>query len=267
MGVKIVFESDQIVLTKNGLFVGKGYCNQGLFLLNVSEVINGNASTSSAYLVDSVDLWHGRLGHVNFTYIKKMKDVGLLSFPTYSEDKKCSVCIESKTTKKTCKPVQREWELLGLMHSDLGDLKQTITRGGKRYCITFIDDYSRYTKVYLLRNKDEAGEMFIKYKAEIENQLNKKIKRLRIDREGEYDSNPFSAFGEENGIIHEVIPPYSLESNGVAERRNRTLIDMINAMLVSSGAPLNLWGEAILSACHLQNRIPYKKTGKTPYEL
>lgn len=84
VGVKIVFESDMIVLTKNGLFVGKGYCNQGLFVLNVSEVINGNASTSFAYLVDSVDLWHGRLGHVNFTHIKKMKDVGLLSFPTYS---------------------------------------------------------------------------------------------------------------------------------------------------------------------------------------
>lgn len=64
------------------------------------------------------------------------------------------------------------------MHSDLDDLKQTITRGGKRYCITFIHD-SRYTKVSLLRNKDEAGEMFIKYKAEIENQLNKRIKKVK----------------------------------------------------------------------------------------
>lgn len=93
MGGKIVFESDKIVLTKNGLFVGKGYCNQELFVLNVYEVINGNASTSSAFLIDSVDLWHGRLGHVNFTYIKKMKDVGLLSFPTYLEYKECSMCI------------------------------------------------------------------------------------------------------------------------------------------------------------------------------
>ena len=68
-------------------------------------------------------------------------------------------------------------------------------------------------------------------------------------------------------IIHETTLSYSPESNGVAERKNRTLKEMKNAMLVSSEAPLNLWGEAILSACHIQNRIPYKKTGKTPYEL
>lgn len=92
------------------------------------------------------------------------------------------MCTESKTTKKTCKPVQRGFELLGLIHSDLGDLKRTMARGGKRYYITLIDEYSRYTKVYLRRNKDEAGEMFIKYKAEVENQLNKKIKGLRTDR-------------------------------------------------------------------------------------
>ena len=64
-----------------------------------------------------------------------------------------------------------------------------------------------------------------------------------------------------------MTPPYSPESNGVAERKNRTLKEMMNSLLVSASAPNNLCGEAILYACHLQNRIPYKKTGKTPYEL
>ena len=142
-----------------------------------------------------------------------------------------------------------------------------MTRGGKRFYITFIDDYSRYIRVYLLRNNDEARDAFIKYKNEVENQLSKKIKRLRTDRGREYESNPFNSFCEDHVIIHETTPPYSLESNEVAERKNRTLKEIMNAMLVSSGAPLNLWGEVILSACHIQNRIPYKKTGKTPYEL
>ena len=124
--------------------------------------------------------------------------------------------------------------------------------------ITFIDDYSRYTRVYLLRKKDETKDAFIKYKNEVENQLNKKIKRLRIDRGGSW---------EDHGIIHETTPPYSLEANGVAKRKNETLKKIINAMLVSSGAPLNLWGETILFTCHIQNRVPYKKTSKTPYEL
>ena len=72
LGVKISFESNKIVMTKNNVFVGKGYCDQALFVLNVSEVINENAS-SSAYLIDSYDIWHARLGHVNPTYVMKLQ--------------------------------------------------------------------------------------------------------------------------------------------------------------------------------------------------
>ena len=102
----------------------------------------------------------------------------------------------------------------------------------------------------------------------MENQLSKKIKRLRIDRGRVYESNPFNSFCEDHGIIHETTPSYSLESNGVAKRKNRTLKEIKkNAMLVSSRAPLNLWGETTISAFHIQNRIPYKRTSKTPYKL
>ena len=76
-----------------------------------------------------------------------------------------------------------------------------MTRGGKRFYITFIDDYSRYTRVYLLRNKDEARDAFIKYKNEVKNKLSKKIKRLRIDKGEEYESNPFNSFCEDHEII------------------------------------------------------------------
>ena len=110
-------------------------------------------------------------------------------------------------------------------------------------------------------------DAFIKYKNEVDNQLNKKIKRLRSYRGGEYESNPFNTFCDEHGIIHETTPPYSPKSNGVDERKNRTLKEMMNVMLVSSRVSLNLWGEAIFSAYHIQNRIPYKNTSKTPYEV
>ena len=72
---------------------------------------------------------------------------------------------------------------------------------------------------------------------------------------------------ENKGIIHEVTPPCSPESNGVAEIKNMTLKEMVNSLIVSDSALDDMWGEAILSASHPQHRIPYKKIGKTPYKL
>ena len=218
-------------------------------------------------LVDSIDVWYGRLGHVNLGYIKKMKECGIINSLSEANMDKCEICAETKIIKKPCKSITRETELLGLVHSDLGDLKHTMTRGGKRFYVIFVDDHSRFTKLYLPRTKNEALEMFIKYKSEVENQKNKKIKRLRTDRGGEYESNLFKKFCKQNGIIHEGTPPYLPESHGIAKRKNGTLKEMMNAMLVSSELSSNMWGEAILSACHIQNMVPHKKTGKTPYEF
>ena len=126
----------------------KNYCNQGLFILNVYDIINNNASSSSAYIVDSSDIWHGRLGHVNFLYMKKMVELSLIPKPPLENHGKCESCVESKTTKKSCKTIERESNLQSLIHSDLGDLKNTMTIGGKQFYITFIDDYSRYIRVF-----------------------------------------------------------------------------------------------------------------------
>ena len=125
-----------------------------------------------------------------------------------------------------------------------------MTREGKKFYVTFIDDYSRFTRFYLFRNKDKAFNMFLSYKAEEENQLDRKIKRIRSNRGGEYI--PLNDYCENEGIIHEVTPPYSPESNGVVERKNMTLKEMMNSLLVSASAPDNLWSEAKLSTCHLE---------------
>ena len=110
--------------------------------------------------------------------------------------------------------------------------------------------------MYLLKSKDEALNYFKIYKAEAENQLDRKIKRLRSDHGGEYFSNEFDSFCAEHGIIHEKTPPYSPQSNGVAERKNHTLNDLVNAMLDTSGLSKAWWGEAMLTACHVVNRVP-----------
>ena len=125
---------------------------------------------------------------------------------------------------------------------------------------------TKYCYVYLVKSKDETIEKFVLYKNEVENQLNKKIKVLRNNRGGEYES-PFVDVCAKHGIINETIAPYSPQSNGVAKQKNHTLNEMMNAMLISSGLPQNMWREAILSANYLLNKVPKKKAKKTPYDL
>jgi transposase InsO family protein len=108
--------------------------------------------------------------------------------------------------------------------------------------MTMIDDASRYCYVYLLKTKDEALNCFKTYKDEVKNQLEKKIKCFRSDRSGQYFSNEFDLFCVEHGMIHERTPPYSPQSNGVAERKNRTLTDLVNSMMETIGLFKAWWG-------------------------
>ena len=90
---------------------------------------------------------------------------------------------------------------------------------------------------------------------------------LRSDRGGEYFMHDFNIFCEEHGIIHQCSAPYTPQQNGLAERKNRTLGEMVNCMLNKSKLPFNLWGEALLTACYIHNRIVSKKTKMSPYEI
>jgi hypothetical protein len=123
--------------------------------------------------------------------------------------------------------------------------------------ITFINDSTRFCYAYNLKSKVKALHYFKTYKAEAENQLERKIKRLRSD---------FCVFCVEHGIIFERTPPYSPQSNGVIERKNLTLTVLVNAMLETSRLSKEWWGEAILTLCHVLNKILPKNKEITPFE-
>jgi transposase InsO family protein len=128
--------------------------------------------------------------------------------------------MQAKQPRKSHKTAEaRDLAPLELIHSDLCEMNGELTKGGKKYFMTLIDDSTRYCYVYLLNSKYEALNFFKIYKAEAENRLDRKIKRLMSDRGGEYFSNEFDYFCAEHGIIHERTPPYSPQSNGVAEER------------------------------------------------
>jgi transposase InsO family protein len=150
--------------------------------------------------------------------------------------------VQSKHPRKPHKTAEdRHLAPLELIHSDICEMNGVLTEGGQRYFMTMINDASRYCYVYLLKTKDEALNYFKTYKAEDENQLKKKIKYFRSDRGGEYFSNEFNLFCAKHGIIHERTLPYSPQSNGVAERKNRTLTDLVNSMLETVGLSKAWW--------------------------
>ena len=181
-------------------------------------------------------MWHIRLCHVNFGCMSQLAKLNLIPSFTTVKGSKCQVCVQAKQPRKSHTTTEtRNLAPLELIHSDLCEMNGVLTKGGKKYFMTLIDESTRYCRVYLLKSKDEALNFFKIYKAEVENQLDRRIKRLRYDRGGEYFSNEFDAFCVEHGIIHEMTPPYSPQSNGVAKRKNRTLTDLVNAMLDTSG--------------------------------
>jgi transposase InsO family protein len=142
--------------------------------------------------------------------------------------------------------------------------------------ITFTNDFSCYGHIYPICDRFEALDKFKIYKGEVENQHSITIKIVRSNRGGEYYGRhapygqihgPFAKYLKENGIKAQYSMPGEPQPNGVAERRNRTLMDMVGSMLSYSSLPAELWMEALKIAAHILNRVPSKSVPKTPYEL
>jgi hypothetical protein len=207
-GFKLVFELNKCIVSKFGTFSGKGYESGGLFRLSLVDTCFKFANL----VVNNMEtnIWHSRLCHVNIGCMSRLARLSLIPKFDVVKDSKCHMCVEAKQPRKPHKVVvARELTPLELIHSNIGEMNEILTKGGKRYFISFIDDCTRFCYVYLMRTKDEALHYFKIYKAEVENQLEKKIKWLRSNRGGEYFSNEFYEFCMVHGIIHERTPPYS----------------------------------------------------------
>ncbi|KAL4377319.1 hypothetical protein GQ457_02G027920 [Hibiscus cannabinus] len=162
---------------------------------------------------------------------------------------------------------ERASDLLGLIHSDVCGPMNTQARGGFQYFITFTDDFSRYGYIYLMNHKSEALEKFKEFKNEVQNQHGKSIKALRSDRGGEYLSQDFDELLKECGIVSQLTPPGKAQWNGVSERRNRTLLDMVRFMMSHTDLPTSFWGYALETTAFPVNHVPSKSVQKTPHEM
>jgi transposase InsO family protein len=192
-------------MSRHGTFVGKGY-DCGGFRLSLMDVCNDVVNAGS--VCDETYLWHSSLCHVNFGCLMHVANMSLIPKFNHVKGSKCHACVQSKQTRKPHKAAEpRNLAPFELVHSDLCEMNG-LTKGRKRYFMTFIDDCTRFCYVYLLKTKYEALNHFKTYKIEAKNQLERKIKRLWSHRGGEYLSNDFDEFCVEYGIVHERTPPY-----------------------------------------------------------
>ncbi|GJY52329.1 retrotransposon protein, putative, ty1-copia subclass [Tanacetum coccineum] len=242
-----VFTDYGISISKNNVLYFNVVARNGIYEIDMHDLV---PNVNSIYNVsnkrvkrnlDSTYLWHCHLAHINKKRIKQLQQDGLLkSTDDESFDKGTDVC----------------------------DPLRHVSRQGASYFITFTDDYSRYGYVYLLKHKHEVFETFKVFKNEVENQLGKTIKAIRSDRGGDYISQEFKDYLKANGIVQELTPPYTPQHNGVSERRNHTLLDMVQSMMNLTTQHFILWdlssrssATCTLNISYQQRRIPKGNDG------
>ncbi|KAM3219163.1 hypothetical protein P3L10_023694 [Capsicum annuum] len=187
--------------------------------------------------------------HLNFGSLKFLKQKQLvLGLPQLeSPDEVCEECVVS-TQHREPFLIGKSWtakKVLELVHSDIYRLISPTSNGDKRCFISFIDDYSRNKWVYFLREKSEAFETFKKFKVFVENEVGCQIKCLQTDWGGEYNSLEFVEFCEKHEIKRHLTATYTPQQNGVCERKNRIILDMIRSLLKRCGLPRDFWAEAV----------------------
>ena len=218
-------------------------------------------------------LWHRRLGHANVKNLNRLtkndlvRDLPIKDFITVE---KCVACALGKQHRKPHFPksITSINKVLQLLHMDLFGPVNVLSVHKQSYCLVIIDDYSRYTWVFFLVDKSETAELVKQFVILMENQTNEKVKGIRCDNGTEFKNKYLNYFCAEKGIQRQYSAVRTPQQNGVAERRNRTLIDAARTMLCDSKLPVFFWAEAINTACYVQNRVLInKRLMKTPYEV
>ncbi|GJZ93069.1 putative ribonuclease H-like domain-containing protein [Tanacetum coccineum] len=222
---------------------------------------------------DESKLWHRRLGHLNFKTVNKLVKGNLvrgLPSKLFENDETCVACQKGKQHRASCKSkTENSISLpLHLLHMDLFGPTFVKSLMKKMYCLVVIDDYSRFTWVFFLATKDETSGILKSFITGIENLVDHKVKVIRCDNGTEFKNREMNQFCEMKGILRQFSVARTPQQNGVAKRRNRTLIEAARTMLADSKLPTTFWAEAVNTACYVQNRVlVVKPHNKTPYEL
>nr|GEU62119.1 putative ribonuclease H-like domain-containing protein [Tanacetum cinerariifolium] len=204
--------------------------------------------------LDESNLWHRRLGHINFKTTNKIVKCNLvrgLTSKVFENKNNCVAYKKGKQHRASCKskPVSSVSQPLQRLHMDLFRPTFVKSLNKKSYCLVVTDDYSRFSWVFFLATKDETNTILKTFITGIENQINHKVKIIRSDNRIEFKNHDLNQLCGMKGIKREFSVARTPQQNGIAERKNRTLIEAARTMLAYSISPIPFWAEAVNTAC------------------
>lgn len=240
--------------------IGAGKCEGGLYLMDMLK-------ERRKIMMTTMSTWHKRMGHASK---EKLSNVDIFK-SNLNKDSMffCDSCAKAKHART---PFTRSFiktsSCFELIHCDIWGGYRIPSYTRANFFLTIVDDYSRSVWVFLIKHKSDASQCLINFHKFVEVQFGKQIKRVRCDNGGEFTSNSMVVFYNKNGILLETTCPHTPQQNGVVERKHRHLLETARALRFEANIPKRFWGECILTAAYIINRLPSKViNNKTPYEL
>jgi transposase InsO family protein len=257
-----------------GKLIGKGYKHRKLYLLLARAVLVDQHRAHFATTKKLTwDQWHKRFGHVAISAIQKLERdnsvKGLIVDQSSIPSVSCDACIQAKQDRKSFpKEAENRSERAGeRFMSDVWGPAQVESIGKWKYYITFIDDATRYNHVLFLASKSDAVSRIKEHARKLKIKYPGTFQYMRFDNAPDLVNAEVRKFAADEGLTIETTAPYSPSQNGVAERFNRTLLELVRAMLIERNLPSFLWDEAVSHATYIRNRSPTRALDKTtPYE-
>ncbi|KAJ7958815.1 Retrovirus-related Pol polyprotein from transposon TNT 1-94 [Quillaja saponaria] len=250
----LAFKGDKNEVIKSSWYLDNGasnhMCGDKSKFLEIDEKVSGFVTFG-----DSSKIPIKEKGLKNLGEKKMVSGLPFIDHP----NQLCEAWLLGKHARKSFpKEATRATEPLQLIHTYVCGPIKLYSFGKNYYFLLFIDDYTRKTWVYFLKKKSEAFEVFKKFKALVEKESGHVIKSLLSNRGGEFTSNEFNIFCETQGIRRPLTVPRTPQQNGVAERKNRTILNMARCLLKSKNMPKEFWAEAVSCAVYLSNICPTK---------
>ncbi|KAL4347752.1 hypothetical protein GQ457_17G011290 [Hibiscus cannabinus] len=240
-----------------------------LFSSSLSTQNDISSTNSSSFMSNSLQhetsLWHARLGHVSLTTMNKMH---FANFVDHACVQNCTICPLAKQTRLPFPTsTSRSAVPFELIHIDLWGPYRVSTHSHHRYFLTIVDDCSRMTWVYLLRVKNDDVLYLKQFLTLVKTQFSSNTKIIRSDNGTEFFNSACSTLFTTLGLVHQSSCVHTPQQNGVVERKHRHLLEVARALRFQSNVPIKFWGECILDACFLINRLPSSVLQwKTPFE-